>query len=328
MQEAKDMGYVFYAGTEAEFFLFPKDTEGHIIPTTHDHGSYFDFPPTDLGEAARRDMVIALEEMGFEIEASHHETAPGQHEIDFRYADAVTTADNVSTFKLVIKTIAMQHGLHATFMPKPVFGINGSGMHTHQSLFKGKQNAFEDANAPYQLSEIAMHYMGGLLAHARSFAAITNPLVNSYKRLVPGYEAPVYIAWSERNRSPMIRIPAVRGTGTRLELRFPDPACNPYLAMAVMLKAGLDGIKHKMDPGAPTNQNVYKMTPEERKRMNIRSLPGSLGDALHELEASPLMRDALGEHTFQHFIEAKRMEWNAFRMQVHQWELDQYLGVF
>jgi len=326
--EAAELGYEFYTGTEAEFFLFPKDQDGRIIPVTHDQGGYFDFPPTDLGEHARRDMVIALEEMGYEVEASHHETAPGQHEIDFRYSDAVTTSDNVSTFKLVVKTIATQHGLHATFMPKPVFGINGSGMHTHQSLFKGGVNAFEDPHGKYQMSETALQYMGGLLKHARSFAAVTNPLVNSYKRLVPGYEAPVYIAWSERNRSPMIRIPAVRGAGTRLELRFPDPSCNPYLAMAVMLKAGLDGIKHKVDPGAPTNQNIYKMTREERDKLGIRSLPANLGEALNELEQSPLMREALGEHIFEHFIEAKRMEWEVFNSQIHDWEIDQYMRIF
>ncbi len=328
VQEASDMGYTFYTGTEAEFFLFPKDGNGRVVGQTHDHGGYFDYPPNDLGEAARRDMVVALEQMGFEIEASHHETAPGQHEIDFRYADALLTADNVLTFKLVVKTIAMQHGLHASFMPKPVFGINGSGMHTHQSLFKHGKNAFEGPEKPFGLSDVAMNYMGGLLKHARSFAAITNPLVNSYKRLVPGYEAPVYIAWSERNRSPLIRIPAVRGPGTRIELRFPDPSCNPYLAMAVMLKAGLDGIKNEIDPGAPTNVNIYKMTASEKETLGIQSLPGSLGEALDELEASTLMREALGDHTFKHFIEAKRKEWDAFRIQVHQWEIDEYMNVF
>ncbi len=328
MQEAKDLGYTFYTGTEAEFFLFPKDGNGHIIATTHDNGGYFDFPPTDLGENARRDMIVALEKMGFEVEASHHETAHGQHEIDFRYADALLTSDNVLTFKLVVKTIAMQHGLHATFMPKPVCGINGSGMHTHQSLYKNGRNAFEDPSKPHGLSDEAMHYMGGLLKHARSFAAITNPLVNSYKRLVPGYEAPVYIAWSERNRSPLIRIPAMRGAGTRIELRFPDPTCNPYLAMAVMLKSGLDGIKNKIDPGEPTNINIYKMTEEEKDSMGIISLPGSLEEALDELEASELMREALGDHTYEHFLAAKRREWDSYRIQVHQWEIDKYMSTF
>ncbi len=328
VQEAKDLGYTFYTGTEAEFFLFPKDSDNNIVPTAHDGGGYFDFPPTDLGEKARRDIIVALEAMGFEIEASHHENGPGQHEIDFRYAEALLTADNTATFKLVVKTIAMMHGLHATFMPKPVYGIAGSGMHTHQSLFKGGRNAFEDPNGKYGLSKEAIHFMGGLMSHARSYSAITNPLVNSYKRLVPGYEAPVYIAWSERNRSPSIRIPAVRGAGTRLELRFPDPACNPYLAMAVMLKAGLDGIKNEIDPGDPCNMNIYQMTEKERKDYGIESLPGSLDEAVREMEKSFLMREVLGDHTFEHFLKAKKMEWDKFRTRVHQWELDEYLSVF
>jgi len=266
--------------------------------------------------------------MGFDIEASHHEVAPGQHEIDFRYAPAVTTADNVATFRFVVRTIAMQHGLHATFMPKPVFGISGSGMHLHQSLFRGRENAFFDASAPYQLSDVAMYYLGGVLKHARAFTAITNPLVNSYKRLVPGYEAPVYIAWSEQNRSPLVRVPARRGEGTRLELRSPDPSCNPYLALAVTLKAGLDGIKNKILPPEPVNRNIYRMTEDEREEAGVATLPGNLGEALDELAADEVMQEALGEHITRHFLEAKRIEWDIYRTQVHQWETEQYLTVF
>ncbi len=260
LASAQEMGYAMYAGPEAEFFLFHRDQEGRPTTRTHDQGSYFDLGPIDMAEEAREDMVKALEEMGFEIERSQHEAAPAQQEIDFRYTDALTTADNVATFRIVVRTIAQHHNLHATFMPKPLHGVNGSGMHTHMSLFKNDKNAFFDQKAPYQLSKVAMWYLGGLMTHARGLTAICNPLVNSYKRLVPGYEAPVYIAWSEQNRSPLIRVPARRGVGTRLELRSPDPSCNPYLAMAVMLQAGLDGIKKKIEPPEPVNRNIYHMT--------------------------------------------------------------------
>ncbi len=266
--------------------------------------------------------------MGFEIEASHHEVAPGQHEIDFKYADALTTADRIATFRFVVRTIALQHNLHATFMPKPIYGINGSGMHTHQSLFRGDENAFYDPDSKYQLSEIALYYIGGLIKHAKGFTAITNPLVNSYKRLVPGYEAPVYIAWSERNRSPLIRVPAKRGKSTRVELRSPDPSCNPYLAMAVMLKAGLDGIKNRIMPPEPVNINVYNLDAVDRIKQNIESLPGSLYEAVQELKKDEVIREALGEHIFNHFVEAKEKEWDVYRAQVHQWELDQYLKTY
>lgn len=326
--EAAALGYELNAGPEAEFFLFLKDEQGRATTKTHDRGSYFDFMPVDLGESARRDMVLTLQEMGFEVEASHHEVAPGQHEIAFKYADALTTADNIATFKLVVRTVAMQHNLHATFMPKPIFGIAGSGMHTHQSLFKNGQNAFYDPSDPSQLSDIARYYIGGLLHHVKGFTAITNPLVNSYKRLVPGYEAPVYIAWSEHNRSPLIRIPARRGIGTRIELRNPDPSCNPYLTLAATLSAGLDGIKNKITPPAPVTQNIYDMSAEERAALGIESLPKTLGDALIELAANNVIRKALGEHIYEHFMEAKTIEWTLYRTQVHQWEVDNYLTVF
>ena len=326
--EAAAMGLELNVGPEPEFFLFQRDEDGKATTKTHDQASYFDLSPVDLGEEARKAMVVTLGQMGFDIEASHHEVAPGQHEIDFRYAPAVTTADNVATFRFVVRTIAMQHGLHATFMPKPVFGISGSGMHLHQSLFRGRENAFFDASAPYQLSDVAMYYLGGVLKHARAFTAITNPLVNSYKRLVPGYEAPVYIAWSEQNRSPLVRVPARRGEGTRLELRSPDPSCNPYLALAVTLKAGLDGIKNKILPPEPVNRNIYRMTEDEREEAGVATLPGNLGEALDELAADEVMQEALGEHITRHFLEAKRIEWDIYRTQVHQWETEQYLTVF
>lgn len=328
LNEAAAMGYEMNAGPEAEFFLFLKDDQGRATTITHDHGSYFDLMPVDLGEAARRDMVLTLQEMDFEVEASHHEVAPGQHEIAFKYADALTTADNIATFKLVVRTIAMRHNLHATFMPKPIFGIAGSGMHTHQSLFKDGKNAFYDPSAPNQLSETALYYIGGLLKHVKGYCAVTNPLVNSYKRLVPGYEAPVYVAWSEHNRSPLIRIPARRGVGTRIELRNPDPSCNPYLALAVTLTAGLDGIKNKVMPPAPVDQNIYDMSEQERLELGIETLPKTLGDALAELSRNQVIRKALGAHIYDRFMEAKTIEWTRYRTQVHQWELDNYLTVF
>jgi len=325
LAEAAEMGYSMQVGPELEFFLFQVDKDGNPTLDTHDDAGYFDLAPVDLGENARRAMVLTLEEMGFEIEASHHEVAPGQHEIDFKYSDALDVADKIMTFKMVIRTTAQRHGLHATFMPKPVFGINGSGMHMNQSLFKDGQNAFYDPSTPDQLSDIAKYYIGGLMKHARSFAAITNPTVNSYKRLVPGYEAPVYIAWSARNRSPLIRIPAKRGSSTRIELRNPDPACNPYLAIAVALKAGLDGIKNKILPPPPTDVNIYRMTAEERNALNISSLPASLMEALEELSKDDVIKSVLGPHVYEKFVEAKIREWDNFRVQVHPWEVNEYL---
>ena len=328
LKEAEALGYTYYAGPECEFFLFLTNEEGKPTTITHDNAGYFDLGPVDLGENARRDISMALEEMGFEIEASHHEVAPGQHEIDFKYEDGLTTADNIMTFKLVVKTIAQRHGLHATFMPKPIFGINGSGMHTNQSLFKNGENAFFEPNDPMQLSQEAYYYIGGLLKNMRSIAAITNPIVNSYKRLVPGYEAPVYLAWSGRNRSPLVRIPAVRGNATRVELRCPDPTCNPYLGLAAMLAAGLDGVKNKITPPPPTDRNIFAMTEEERKELGIGSLPGSLQEAIAELENSELARKVLGEHVFERYIEAKKIEWNDYKLKVTQWEIDEYLTKF
>nr|WP_152946940.1 type I glutamate--ammonia ligase [Desulfofundulus thermobenzoicus] len=323
--EAKEMGYGMNVGPEAEFFLFHVDSDGRPTTMTHDRAGYFDLTPVDLGEDARRDMVLTLEQMGFEIEASHHEVAPGQHEIDFKYADALDTADKVVTFKFVVRTIAQRHGLHATFMPKPIFGIAGSGMHLNQSLMKNGENAFFDPGAPMQLSETALFYIGGLMKHARAITAVTNPTVNSYKRLVSGYEAPVYIAWSSRNRSPLIRVPAKRGNSTRIELRSPDPACNPYLALAVCLKAGLDGIKNRIAPPPPCDRNIYAMTEREREELGIGCLPQNLKEAMDELVRDEVIREALGPHVFDRFMEAKQIEWDRYRTQVHPWELEEYL---
>jgi glutamine synthetase len=328
LKEVEEMGYSTNLGPEVEFFLFYRDQEGEATTKTHDRGGYFDLLPVDLGEEARRDMVIALEKLGFEIEASHHEVAPGQHEIDFRYCDALTAADRIMTLKLTGKTIALKHNLHVTFMPKPVFGINGSGMHTHISLFKNGKNVFYDPKGKYELSKEALYFIGGLLRHAKGFTAITNPLVNSYKRLTPGYEAPVYIAWSERNRSPLIRVPAARGVGARAELRSPDPSCNPYLAFAVILKAGIDGIKNQIDPGEPVSQNIYTMSKEKKKSLGIKSLPSNLNEALLELDKDEVVKSALTDHILENYIEAKREEWEDYRIRVHQWELDRYLTVY
>jgi glutamine synthetase len=328
MQEAADRGYTMMVGPEPEFFLFQREADGRPTTRTNDQASYFDLGPVDRGEECRRDCVLALQKMGFEIEASHHEAAPGQHEIDFKYADALQTADNIATFRFVVRTIALQHGLHASFMPKPIMGVNGSGMHLHQSLFRGGENAFFDAKAPTGVSKTCMQYIAGLLAHARAFTAVCNPLINSYKRLVPGYEAPVYLAWSEKNRSPLIRIPARRGNSTRIELRSPDPSCNPYLALAVTLSAGLDGIIRGLTPPEPVNRNVYLMSPEEREAEGIHSVPDNLREALRELEADDVMRDALGPHVLENFIEAKLIEWDIYRSQVHSWEVEQYLSIF
>lgn len=329
LKEAEELGFTaMNVGPEPEFFLFKTDEKGNPTMELNDQGGYFDLAPTDLGENCRREIVLTLEEMGFEIEASHHEVAPGQHEIDFKYADAIKAADQIQTFKLVVKTVARQHGLHATFMPKPLFGVNGSGMHAHQSLFRGKVNAFYDESDKLGLSQTARQYMAGVLRHARGFAAITNPTVNSYKRLVPGYEAPVYVAWSASNRSPMIRIPASRGLSTRIEVRNPDPAANPYLALAVMLKAGLDGIKNKLPLPAPTDRNIYVMTEEERLDEGIPILPSSLKESLEELLRDEVICEALGDHALAHFYELKEIEWDMYRTQVHQWERDQYLTLY
>jgi glutamine synthetase len=328
LARAANLGYTMNAGMEAEFFMFRPRADEEPSTITHDVGSYFDLAPADLGEDARRAIVDVLERMGFEVEAAHHEVAHGQHEIDFRYAEALKTADNITTFRFVVKYVARTFGLTASFMPKPIFGQNGSGMHTHQSLFQGSENAFWDRNAEWELSSTALHYIGGLLKHARGFTAITNPLVNSYKRLVPGYEAPVNVAWSMRNRSPMIRIPDRRGLGTRIELRIPDPSANPYLALAVQLAAGLDGITTKADAREPVNTNIWEMSHRERRRLRIDDLPHNLEEACNELEKDDVMTEALGEHITNHFLAAKRQEWQEYISQVSPWELENYLAKY
>ncbi len=326
ISKASAMGYDHYnVGAECEFFLFLTDADGNPTTITHDNAGYFDLGPIDLGENARRDISMVLEEMGFEIEASHHEVAPGQHEIDFKYTDALTAADAILTFKLVVKVIAQRHGLHATFMPKPIEGINGSGMHTNISLFRGDENVFFDPAGELQLSRDAYHFLGGLTQNIAAITALTNPTVNSYKRLVPGYEAPVYVAWSAKNRSPLIRIPAARGTSTRLELRNPDPSCNPYLALAGILAAGLDGIEKALEPPAPVNANIFEMNERARKKNKIVSLPGDLSEAISTMKQSALVKEVLGPHVFDKFIEAKTSEWNSYRTKVTQWELNSYL---
>jgi glutamine synthetase len=329
VERAEAMGYKMVAGPEAEFFLFQEDAEGRTLVETHDVGGYFDLTPVDRGEECRRDIVMVLEAMGFEVEAAHHEVAPGQHEIDFKYAEAVPCADNVVTFRFVVKKVALDHNLHATFMPKPIFGVNGSGMHCHQSLLTlDGENAFYDERAKWQLSDVAMGYVGGILKHATSFVAVTNPLVNSYKRLVPGYEAPVNVAWSEKNRSPLVRVPAKRGMSTRCEVRMPDPACNPYLALAVMLAAGLDGVENDLPAGEPVNKNIFSMSQREKRRLKIAQLPANLSEALDNLERNRVMRAALGEHTFSHYLASKRQEWEEYISRVHPWEQERYLGEY
>jgi len=324
--EAIEMGFMPMLGPEAEFFLFRQGADGSPTTETHDQAAYFDLTPIDQGEACRRSIVNTLEAMGFEIEAAHHEVAPGQHEIDFKYDEAVATADKIATFKLVVRKVALDFNLHATFMPKPLDGVNGSGMHTHQSLFSDGKNRMHDPKADMELSPNALHYIGGLLAHAKGMCAVTNPLVNSYKRMVPGYEAPTNIVWSEKNRSPLVRVPARRGTGTRVELRMPDPACNPYLAFAVMIAAGLDGIKNRIDPGPPVNKNIFDMSHREKRRLRIDELPEDLRDAVKAMKKDPLIRVALGDHIFNHFVEAKLAAWQDYAATVHPWEVERYLA--
>ena len=326
IQKANDMGYDrFNVGPEAEFFLFKTDEEGKPTTQTNDEAGYFDLGPLDHGESTRREICMALEQMAFEIEASHHECAQGQHEIDFKYAEALHAADNIMTFKLAVKTLAQRNGLHATFMPKPIFGIAGSGMHTNMSLFRNGKNAFYDPDDPRGLSKEAYSFIAGLLHHVRGMAAVTNPLVNSYKRLVPGYEAPCYLAWSASNRSALIRIPASRGQGTRVELRSPDPSCNPYLAFAVCLAAGLDGIEKGMTPPAEITENIYAMDAAARKTHGIESLPGSLEEALRALEADQLILDTLGEHVAANYLTGKWREWDEYRTRVSSWEREKYI---
>ncbi len=329
LAEAKELGYTMNVGTECEFFLFERDEDGLPTTITNDVAGYFSLDPEDKANDCRREIIEVLEQMGFEIEASHHEVAEGQHEINFKYADALTAADNTVTFKWVVKSIAAKYNLHATFMPKPIFGINGSGMHTNQSLFNlDGTNAFFDEKDPLQLSKVAYAYIAGALKGARGFSAVTNPLVNSYKRLVPGYEAPVYAAWSASNRSALIRIPASRGISTRTEIRCPDPTCNPYLALAMMLNSGLDGVKNNLTPPAEVKRDIFKMSSEEMVEEGISVMPGSLKEAIEELKANPIAKATLGEHIYEKYIVAKEKEWDSFRTAVTDWELDQYLTVY
>lgn len=326
LKKAADMGYdSFNVGPECEFFLFKTDENGKPTMETHDEAGYFDLGPLDHGEGTRRDICLALEKMGYEIEASHHECAMGQHEIDFKYTGAMHAADNIMTFKLAVKTLAQRNGLHATFMPKPIFGQAGNGMHTNMSLFRNGKNVFYDANDEKGLSKEAYSFIAGILYHMKGMTAITNPLVNSYKRLVPGYEAPCYMAWSASNRSTLIRIPAARGQSTRVELRCPDPCCNPYLELAVCLAAGLDGIEKGMTPPAEVTENIFAMSKEARKAKGIEALPASLEAAIRELEKDQLILDTLGPHVAHNYIEGKWKEWDEYRMHVTTWEQDKYI---
>lgn len=325
VSEASGMGYTFNVGPECEFFLFHMDDDGMPTTITHEQAGYFDMSPLDFGENARRDMVMTLEEMGFEVEASHHENAPAQHEIDFKYDDALTTADNIMTFKLAVKSIAKRHGLHATFMPKPKNGIDGSGMHINMSLSRDGKNVFQSATDPVGLSQEAYYFLGGLMKHIKAMTLILNPTVNSYKRLVPGYEAPSCIAWSAKNRTPLVRIPATRGEETRIELRSPDPCCNPYLALALCLAAGMDGIRNQILPPPSMDVNMDILSGEEKEAHGLETLPRNLKEAVEEFEKDELMKTVLGEEVCRKYAEAKRKEWEDYNARISQWELDHYL---
>lgn len=325
---AADAGFTLHVGCEVEFFLFEQGRTGEPTTRTLDAGSYFDLGPADKGERARRIIVAALEDMKLGSEASHHEVAQGQYEIDLGYADPLTMADHVATLRFVVRSLAVHHGLVATFMPKPVYGRNGSGMHTHQAVYAKGKNAFFDAKGAIQLSDIGRSYIGGLLRHARGYCAVTNPLVNSYKRLVPGFEAPINVSWSTQNVSPLVRVPAQRGDATRCENRMPDPSANPYLALAVQMAAGLDGIDGKLDPGEPVNKNIARMSYRERRRLRIDDLPRDLHEALDYLEKDAVIREALGDHIYERYLDAKREEWQAYIGQVSEWELERYLGQY
>ena len=333
VERARQMGYIVNTGPELEFFLLRRGEDGSIKPLPHDQAGYFDYS-TDLAQEVRQDMVDALEAFGIRVEAAHHEVAQGQHEIDFEYADALKTADNAVTFKFTLKAIAQQHGLYATFMPKPIHGINGSGMHVHQSLFSIAEgrNAFADPKAPYGLSDVAKSYMAGILAHARGMSAILAPLVNSYKRLIPGYEAPTYITWGRTNRSALIRVPMISPgksiEGTRAEVRCPDPSSNTYLAFAAMIAAGLDGVERGLVLAEPIEESLFEMDAARIAEKGIRELPGTLGEAIDELESDPVVGEALGDHVLTHYVNAKRAEWDEYRTQVTGWELDRYLEAY
>ncbi|WP_028274360.1 glutamine synthetase family protein [Atopococcus tabaci] len=329
LKEMEGKGFsTFNLGPEPEFFLFKLNEDGQPTRELNDEGGYFDFAPTDLGENCRRDIVLELEALGFEIEASHHENAPGQHEIDWKYADAITACDNIQTFKVIVKTIARQHGLHATFMPKPVQNIAGSGMHFNMSLFNDEGNVFYDPSDEEGLSNTAYQFMGGILDHAKGYTAICNPTVNSYKRLTPGFEAPVYVAWSGTNRSPLVRVPASRGNSTRIELRSVDPSANPYLALTVLLKAGLNGIDKAKTAPEPVNRDIYKMSSKERKEDDISSLPATLNQALDYLSEDEIVKAGLGDHIYNRFMSLKRAEWEDYRKYVSKWEQDKYLSLY
>jgi glutamine synthetase len=332
LREASRKGWLYHTGPEPEFFLFRRDGDGQAMTRPQDQGSYFDLS-TDRGTAVRNEMARALAAFGIRVEASHHEVASGQHEIDFRYADALRAADNVVTFKATLKEVARQHNLHATFMPKPIAGVNGSGMHVHQSLVRQDtgENAFAGSGEGHALSDLALQFIAGQLAHARGMCAVLAPLVNSYKRLVPGYEAPVYISWGQINRSALIRVPQVqtdRPEFTRLELRCPDPSCNPYLAFALMLRAGLDGIEQGLEPPPISNEDLYHLDDREREKRGLDTLPGSLGEALEELKGDDLVQETLGRHIFERFVEAKTSEWEEYCLQVSHWELERYLPIY
>jgi len=330
IDRAAELGYTVNAGPEPEFFLFEEDEEGRATTTTHDSGGYFDLAPKDLAQDVRGDIIYGLEEMGFDVEASHHEVARGQHEIDFKYDDALSTADNIITFRTTVRAIAAKHDLHATFMPKPIAHINGSGMHTHLSLFtEDGENAFHDGSDEFSLSETAYGFLAGILEHAPALSAVTNPTVNSYKRLVPGYEAPIYIAWSDVNRSALVRKPAARvPAASRIEFRVPDPSCNPYLALAAMIHAGLDGVEGGLDCPDPVRENIYDFDDAKRKEYGIETLPGNLGEAVDALESDEVVYNALGPHVSEKFVEAKRQEFNEYIAEVSDWELDRYLEKF
>ncbi|WP_425147423.1 type I glutamate--ammonia ligase [Deinococcus sp.] len=327
IERAAALGLSLCCGPEPEFFLFERTPEGSGTTRTNDHAGYFDLAPIDRGERIRREITNKLVEMGFEIEGAHHEVAPGQHEIDFRYAPALQTADAISTFKFAVKRVALEYGLLASFLPKPVAGLSGSGMHCHLSLFRDGQNAFADPAGEYGLSRVAQQFIAGLLEHAPGMVAVTNPLVNSYKRLVPGFEAPVNVAWSTSNRSALVRVPAKRGNSTRAEFRMPDPSCNPYLALALMLAAGLDGIEQQLEPPPAIQRNIFKMTVREKRHHKIRELPANLSEAVDALERDEVMASALGEHVLDRYSEAKRQEWAEYSAAVHPWELERYLDL-
>jgi len=326
LKKAEEKGYTFYVGPELEFFIFKDEKSTQIL----DEGGYFDITTLDAGNEVRREIILTLEQMGIQVEYSHHEVAPSQHEIDLRYTDALKMADIVMIYRMVVKEIAQKHGLYATFMPKPIYGVNGSGMHTHQSLFRGDKNAFFDPNDEYFLSQEAKGYIAGILTHAREITFVCNQWVNSYKRLVPGYEAPVYICWAQRNRSALVRVPMYKPgkeKSTRIEFRSPDPACNPYLAFACMLSAGLKGIENNYPLPEPLERDVYHLTHEEQTSFGVECLPGSLIEAIEVAEASSLLKETLGEHIFNNLITAKKIEWDEYRKQIHEYEIKTYLPI-